>query len=96
VFAAVWVTHAAQRKTANAIFTIDTPMDPPEWARLERQLLDAQTPAIAEYYHKYYDSRGYVQCVLRWGQTTALTMLSKTWRAGPNSMRWVEATKSCG
>jgi hypothetical protein len=67
VFAAVWVTHAAQRKTANAIFTIDTPMDPPEWARLERQLLDAQTPAIAEYYHKYYDSRGYVQCVLRWG-----------------------------
>ena len=23
--------------------------------------------AISEFYHKYYDSRGYVQCVLRWG-----------------------------
>jgi hypothetical protein len=66
-FAAAWVTHAAQRKTANALFTVDTPMEAPEWARLERQLLDAQTPAIAEFYHKYYDSRGYVQCVLRWG-----------------------------
>src|SRR5262249_14178249 len=29
--------------------------------------LDAHTPAIDEFYHKYYDSRGYVQCVLRWG-----------------------------
>ncbi|HLQ77298.1 MAG TPA: hypothetical protein VK210_08080, partial [Terriglobia bacterium] len=64
---AVWVVHAAQRKPASPLFTIDTPMEPPEWARLERQLLDAQTPAIEEYYHKYYDSRGYVQCVVRWG-----------------------------
>jgi hypothetical protein len=57
---------AAQSKTS-AVVTINTPMEPPEWARLERQLLDAHTPAIAEFYHKYYDSRGYVQCVLRWG-----------------------------
>ena len=65
--ATVWVSYAATQKKANALFTIDTTMDPPEWARLERQLLDAQTPAISEFYHKYYDSRGYVQCVLRWG-----------------------------
>ena len=65
--ATVWVSYAAPQKKANALFTIDTTMDAPEWARLERQLLDAQTPAISEFYHKYYDSRGYVQCVLRWG-----------------------------
>ena len=65
--ATVWVSQAAPQKTANALFTIETTMDAPEWARLERQLLDAQTPAISEFYHKYYDSRGYVQCVLRWG-----------------------------
>jgi len=42
-------------------------MEAPEWAQLERRLLDAQTPAIVEFYNKYYDNRGYVQCVLRWG-----------------------------
>jgi hypothetical protein len=57
---------AAQSKTS-AVVTINAPMEPPEWARLERQLLNAHTPAINEFYHKYYDSRGYVQCVLRWG-----------------------------
>jgi hypothetical protein len=66
-FALAWVSQAAQRKPASAFVTIDTPMEPPEWARLERQLLDAHTPAIREFYQKYYDSRGYVQCVLRWG-----------------------------
>ena len=65
--ALAWVSHAAQRKPASVLVTIDTPMEPPEWARLERQLLDAHTPAIREFYQKYYDSRGYVQCVLRWG-----------------------------
>ena len=65
--AAAWVSHAAQRKPASVLVTIDTPMEPPEWARLERQLLDAHTPAIGEFYRKYYDNRGYVQCVLRWG-----------------------------
>ena len=66
-FALAWVSLAAQRKPASVLVTIDTPMEPPEWARLERQLLDAHTPAIVEFYRKYYDSRGYVQCVLRWG-----------------------------
>src|SRR5262245_38387078 len=67
VFVTIGVPHAAQRKTADTLVSIDTPMETPEWARLERQLLDAQAPAITEFYNKYYDSRGYVQCVLRWG-----------------------------
>jgi hypothetical protein len=46
---------------------IDTPMPAPEWARLERQLLADSTPAALEFYRKYYDDKGHVQCVLRWG-----------------------------
>jgi hypothetical protein len=57
----------AQSRAPAALIRIDTPMEAPEWAKLERSLLDAQTPAIVEFYNKYYDSRGYVQCVLRWG-----------------------------
>ena len=39
----------------------------PAWARLERQLLAESTPACLEFYRKYYDDGGRVQCVLRWG-----------------------------
>ena len=48
-------------------FVIDTPMTAPAWARLERQLLADSTPACLEFYRKYYDDKGRVQCVLRWG-----------------------------
>jgi hypothetical protein len=67
VFTAIGLSQSAQKGPTNSQITVDTPMETPDWARLERQLLDAQTPAIVEFYNKYYDSRGYVQCVLRWG-----------------------------
>src|SRR4029453_5928395 len=47
--------------------TIDTPMPPPAWAILERRLLGENVPACREFYRKYYDERGYLQAVLRWG-----------------------------
>src|SRR5437868_10008616 len=50
-----------------AVLGIETRMAPPAWAVLERRVLDASTPAVTEFYRKYYDDRGYVQCVLRWG-----------------------------
>jgi hypothetical protein len=40
---------------------------PPEWAMLERALLDAQNTAIEQFHGKYFDDRGYLQCVPRWG-----------------------------
>src|SRR5678815_287957 len=52
---------------AAAVLSIETKMAPPAWAVLERRILDASTPALSEFYKKYYDDRGYVQCVLRWG-----------------------------
>ena len=47
--------------------TIETPMPAPAWATLERRLLADHVPACREFYAKYYDARGYVQCFLRWG-----------------------------
>src|SRR4029077_7314758 len=52
---------------AGAVINVAAKMAPPEWAALERRILDASTPALTEFYKKYYDDRGYVQCVLRWG-----------------------------
>jgi hypothetical protein len=46
---------------------VDTPMPAPEWARLQRRLLAEQVPACREFYAKYFDARGYLQCFVRWG-----------------------------
>lgn len=46
---------------------IDTPMAPPAWALLERQLLKAHTPACREFFQRYFDDRGFLLCVERWG-----------------------------
>jgi hypothetical protein len=46
---------------------IDARMAPPRWARLERQLLADNVPACRAFFTKYFDDRGYVQCVVRWG-----------------------------
>ena len=46
---------------------IDSPMAPPRWAQLERQLLAGNAPACSEYFKKYFDDRGYLQCFVRWG-----------------------------
>ena len=46
---------------------VDTPMVPPEWALLERELLRANTEACREFFSRYFDERGYLECVERWG-----------------------------
>jgi hypothetical protein len=50
-----------------ATLTIDTPMAAPAWATLERRLLADNVPACREFFEKYYDARGYLQCFVRWG-----------------------------
>jgi hypothetical protein len=42
-------------------------MTPPAWALLERELLRANTSACKEYFARYFDERGYLLCVERWG-----------------------------
>ena len=46
---------------------IDSPMAAPRWARLERQLLADNVPACREFFRKYFDGTGYLQCFVRWG-----------------------------
>ncbi len=51
----------------NADVVIDTPMPPPRWALLERLLMEAETEATQEFYDRYFDERGYLECYPRWG-----------------------------
>ena len=51
----------------NPTLTIDTPVPPPHWALLERQLLKYQSQACRKFYDHYFDERGYLLCVPRWG-----------------------------
>ena len=55
-------THAA-----DVSIRIDTRMDPPRWAVLERRLLADNVPACREFFTKYFDDRGHIQCFVRWG-----------------------------
>ena len=51
----------------DVLVRISTPMNPPRWAVLQRHLLEANVPACTEFFQKYFDERGYLQCFIRWG-----------------------------
>src|SRR5262245_58284954 len=61
------LSMAAAPRAASVVINVDTKMEAPGWAVLERRVLETSAPAMAEFYHKYYDQNGNVQCVLRWG-----------------------------
>lgn len=46
---------------------VTSPMSPPAWAVLERELLRANEAACREFYARYFDERGFLLCVERWG-----------------------------
>ncbi|MDA1280033.1 MAG: hypothetical protein O3B95_08330 [Chloroflexi bacterium] len=46
---------------------LNTPAQPPMWALLERELIKAQTAACERIFDRYFDERGYLMCVPRWG-----------------------------
>lgn len=49
-------------------FTINAPMDPPEWALLERELLHAHTAACVTFFKRYFDqATGWLETTPRWG-----------------------------
>jgi hypothetical protein len=50
-----------------ATLEIKTPMAPPEWALLERELLKANAEACEAFFARYFDDRGYLLAVERWG-----------------------------
>jgi hypothetical protein len=46
---------------------VTSPMSPPDWALLERQVLDASSDACRQFFQRYFDERGWLRCVERWG-----------------------------
>jgi hypothetical protein len=68
VVAGLWMMSPEGRAPGGeGTIRIDTRMDPPPWAILERQLLAENVPAAREFFGKYFDDRGYLQCFVRWG-----------------------------
>jgi hypothetical protein len=63
------LVFAALAKSAKAtpIVSVSTPMAPPEWALLQRQLLKANEEACAAFFARYFDERGWLRAVERWG-----------------------------
>ncbi|HEY3082256.1 MAG TPA: hypothetical protein VGM69_20415 [Chloroflexota bacterium] len=56
------------RKTSREVVVqLDRPGAPPHWALLERELLRAQSQACRLFFDRYFDERGYLLCVPRWG-----------------------------
>ncbi|HVU88732.1 MAG TPA: hypothetical protein VHD36_15530 [Pirellulales bacterium] len=58
---------AADTPVAATVIDVTTPMPPPEWALLERELLRAASAGCEQYFERYFDDRGYLECVERWG-----------------------------
>jgi len=52
---------------ADQLLSVDTPVSPPVWALLERELLKANAAACREFFERYFDQNGYLLCVERWG-----------------------------
>jgi hypothetical protein len=61
---------------------VSTPTPPPEWALLERELLRAEAEAVRVFHEKYFDERGYLLCVPRWGGNDGPD------DAGENMLNW--------
>lgn len=55
------------QESATPVIKIETPLSPPAWALLERELFKANEAACREYFSRYFDDRGYLECVERWG-----------------------------
>ena len=64
-FALAGVTTPARAE--EAVLDISSPMTPPEWALLQRELLAANTAACVEFFNRYFDERGYILAFIRFG-----------------------------
>ena len=57
----------SEQNSGTPIVTLDRPTPPPHWALLQWQLIRNQTEAVQEFYDRYFDERGFLLCVPRWG-----------------------------
>src|SRR5579862_5271604 len=53
---------------AEQTFSITAPMDPPDWALLERELLHAHTAACTQFFQRYFNQEtGWLETTVRFG-----------------------------
>lgn len=64
---ALALAAAGHTRAATPGLNVSTPMAPPTWALLQRELLRANAEACEVFYNRYFDERGYFQCFERWG-----------------------------
>ena len=62
-----WIPEYLNTHPEVSMIRVSTPMPPPGWALLERELLQANTDACRAFFAKYFDERGFLRCVERWG-----------------------------
>src|SRR5687768_2834074 len=67
VIAILTCLAACEISAAEPALHITTPMSPPTWALLEREVIRNSAAACEEFYKKYFDDRGFLLCVERWG-----------------------------
>jgi hypothetical protein len=57
-----------QALAVDSAITIGAPMDPPEWALLQRELLHAHTAACVKFFRRYFDqASGWLETTVRFG-----------------------------
>jgi len=62
-----WVTLGMRVGAEEVPVVIQSPQTPPVWALLQRELLAAADAGCQQFYDRYFDDRGYLLCVERWG-----------------------------
>ncbi|WP_313801848.1 hypothetical protein [Sphingobium sp.] len=61
------LTLPAQARTIPTVLVADRPMAAPQWAKMQRRLLDANAAACEAFYAKYVDHRDHLKVFERWG-----------------------------
>src|SRR5688572_33391360 len=56
-----------ERGVGESMLVVGTPMTPPQWSLLERELLRANSQACERFAAKFVDERGYLLHTPRWG-----------------------------
>ncbi len=75
------------------VLVVETPMEPPEWALLQRQLLDANSQACRVLAEHALDERGYLLHVPRWGVIDGPTTPSRPLATGLFCTLWEQTIR---
>ena len=80
---------SSARAGDDSLLVVDSPMSPPEWALLERELLRANTDACQEFFAKYFDERGWLLLGREWVAQADAELRDQRLAAG-NALRLAE------